>query len=313
MTLGYIFLVLFALATTILPFLPRRIMAWYITNVIGKLLFLEGTIEGRDKYYTFKNTQTKGIVVFNHSLWLDMLPVCHVLGEMCRGTIKSKYLIGPLKILAQRLNMLLVEEDKTGMSATITKAVSTRCKGEDLICLAPAGTTNCYTQDEVPEFRKGAFWSLPPVLPVIIYYSIDEMWDKQTLFQIILARINGDKMYYHAQVMEPIFPLPFEKVETYVERVRECVRQGIMECKHKARPPISNPLQEIKNFCLDLLCLVLISSFEENLSLAIAYFFLITVRCLHPTPQCKLLADIWQLLLFCKFILACIYLVCMGQ
>src|SRR5258706_2461939 len=147
---GYIFFGFFVLSLIILPFLPKRIMAWYISKVIAKFLFLEGTIEGREKYYNFKNTQSKGIVIFNHPSFHDMIPICHALAEPSRGVIKSKYLIGPLKIFAHRLNLIAVDEVKKGVAAIIIDRVKLIKKKNKLNCILTTRGTNLYKQYEVP-------------------------------------------------------------------------------------------------------------------------------------------------------------------
>ncbi len=298
---GYIFFGFFVLSLIILPFLPKRIMAWYISKVIAKFLFLEGTIEGREKYYNFKNTQSKGIVIFNHPSFHDMIPICHALAEPSRGVIKSKYLIGPLKIFAHRLNLIAVDEVKKGVAAIIIDAVNSRQKGDNLICISPVGGTNLYNQDDVPEFRKGAFLAMPAVLPIIIYYSNFEVWNTQTLFGIVYGRTNGEKLYYHAQIMDPIFPKEKESVEEYMKRVREYVAKGIAECKTKPNRE-EHDQYNIKEYLLELAYTIFILFAERNVILLGIFFYLELRRWLDATPQYEFLVSIYLRLLFLKIV-----------
>lgn len=206
-------------------------MAWYFVNILGKAICgLYGTVSGNQKYNEFKKKETKGIIIFSHPTFYDFVPMIHALGEVPQGVIKSKYMIEPLKIFAKRLKMILVQEKKSGVSETITNIVNNRKQGEDLICICLAGTTS-KNQDEIPEYKTGAFLTLPPILPIVMYYSDITIWDKQSLFEIVYKRITGPIISYSAIVMDPIYPEKDETIPLYIERVRRKMKEGIAECK----------------------------------------------------------------------------------
>jgi 1-acyl-sn-glycerol-3-phosphate acyltransferase len=305
---AYICLVLFVLSAAILPFLPKRIMAWYMTNVVAKFLFLEGTVEGREKYVNFKNNVDKGIVIFSHPMWMDMFFVTHLLGEMSRAVIKSKYLIGPLQILANRLNVLAVREEKSGLSGVIKESVENRKSGEELITISPVGTTNLVTQDIVPEFKsKGTFLSMPAILPLAVSYSAFEEWDKQTLLEIILKRTGGPILYYHAKVMDPIFPKEDESMEDYMKRSRDYLESGVLECKAKVRSFEKTNSYIFKEFLKEFFCLLIILKWEKNMLLGGIVFCLVLCRVVYNTPQYDLLASLYKRILVLKIILCYLF------
>lgn len=290
---GHICTLLFCLSMVILPLLPKRMMAWWMTYVMASFLFLNGTIKGRDKYLKFKNNCSKGILTFVHPYWFDMFPIIHLLGEVPRGTIKAKYLIGPLRLFASRLKALAVQDKPSGLSTVIKEAIQARQPGEELICICPVGTTTTTYQDDVPEYKsKGAFHAMPTIMPIVMYYSFFSVWDKQSLFDVICERTCGDILHYYVKVLDPISPHEDEKVEDYMKRVHDYTQEGLYECKQEFKIKSSNINPKLLFFS-ELLDIILIFLYIQNTFLLMLLFYLVITRFLFATPQYDLLFRIY--------------------
>ncbi len=235
MIYGVLWTLMFLLGLGLLPFIPRFMFSWFMVNVLGGLCHVSGTVEGTKTYNKFKKEQSKGVILFTHPTFYDAVVLHHISNDCLRGVIKSQYVTGPLKLLVWKLQMVVVESYKAQLSSRLTDWISHRKCGEDLICLAPAGTTLCVNanQVDIPVFRKGAFWSLPPILPFVMYYSHIEVWDKQSVLQIIFERMTGPYITYHAMAMEPIFPQENEEVDGYIKRVQIYMQEGVLKCRDK--------------------------------------------------------------------------------
>ncbi len=237
---GIVKTLLFFLSMFILPCLPKKCLTWFLVHAWGRLLGLNGTIQGRDTYQIFKNQRAQALAVFTHPTFFDMIPICHVAGETLRSVVKSKYIIGPLRCLAGRLNMILVYPTPSGVSQQIATEVKNRQERDDLICMAPTGTTLLTKQDVKPLlYHKGAFGPMAPILPFVMYYSSVTIWDKQSLFGIVLERMCGPTIYYHAMALEPLEPMENETQDQFMERTKTVIENGILHCKRivEARLP----------------------------------------------------------------------------
>lgn len=289
---AYILAALFGLSIALIPLLPKCVIPWFICNVLGRLLFLRGTVEGTDIYFKFKNTHDKGIIIFSHPTFYDIVPICHVLQDMPRWVTKIEYIMGPLKAVVKRLGIITVDSKKKGTTAVICDSINKREKGDDLICICPAGTTSL-SQEDIPPYKRGAFLMMTPILPVVMYYSSLTVWDKQTFFQMIYERVNGPILYYHCKVMEPLYPLQDETEKDYTERTRLYVRQGVLQCKDKASDYVDKESDIIKNLLIELLMVILIILLERNVFAFMITCYLMLRRCMDKTPQYELVSWIY--------------------
>jgi len=296
---GYVFLFLFIISVIILPFLPKRIISWWMTNIMESFLFLNGVIEGRDKYLKFKNECAKGVLIFTHPYWFDMFPIIHLLGEVPRGTIKAKYLKFPLNLFANRFKALAVQDQPSGLSAVIKESIENRKPGEELICICPVGTTTSTYQDEVPEYKsKGTFYAMPTIMPIVMYYSFFSVWDKQSLLDMVYERISGDILYYYVKVLDPISPNEDEKMEDYMLRVHDYTQEGLLQCKREFRIKQESESYNKEQYSLEIAYVLFIFYFISNIYLIGILAYLSISRFIWVTPQYNLLYRMYMKILF---------------
>lgn len=232
----------------VFPFLPRRFMVYMLRYMWGPLWGLRGTAEGTEIYNKFKKTQANGIIVFSHPTFYDYIPVAHAINDIGSPVISASRVIGPIKHIVKRTNGFLVDRSKGGTAELLSERIMSRKPGDPILCISPTAGYNNDDQTIMTDFKTGAFITLSPVLPVVMYYHGALVWKDQSLFRMIYNRFSGGYVTYHAKVMEPLFAYKNETIEQFKERTRQYMELGVGECKRKVEYDIIHRYNEHDSF-----------------------------------------------------------------
>jgi len=200
-------LILLVLGTYIIP---KKWMVWYIGTVVRSQFRL------RPKYTIglshLLELQT-GAIIFNHPSCFDFLILCFALQRIPTVVVNKKYMIGPLRFIAWRCGFVLIDPDKKGQSNEIIHAMQSK-----VLCIAPAGKIH---QEPVP-FHKSVFLARQPLMPVVLRYASVSVWDKQSLLDVILERMQGSWIDFSVECKPILYPI--EPPDLFKERVENQMR-----------------------------------------------------------------------------------------
>lgn len=193
-------------------------------------LGVNGYSSGYKNYEQFR-ARPGGIVVFNHSTCFDHAILMDALSGPCRFLVKSLHVCTfPFNIMCWFFRCIYVEV--TGTTAILKREVDARRPGEAPIAVAPDAGLSGLEQDELPEFKTGAFHASHRVLPVVIKYDPYQPWKSSVpIARYCFDRITGPSMRYHCQILPEITRGTDESVEAFAERTRTAMQSSLRSMK----------------------------------------------------------------------------------
>lgn len=235
------------LISIILGFISYIIFPIHIAcNLILLGLGVNGSCNEDDveKYYSFKKNVSKGVIIFNHPTFFDHVVIMKELKDTPRFAMYDKYIVGPVKWLCNRLNVLPISSSQ-GNTCRIRSAIKTRKNNESLLAVSPsAGKCHVHDIAALAKFRTGAFVEMPDVLPIIINYEPYEPWMQNTsLLKTMIRRLRGCNVSYQLKVLDPVSPLQDETPNRFAARCRTIMRDALKHPRSiDSPPPNGSPL-----------------------------------------------------------------------
>lgn len=190
-----------------------------------------------EKYRQFKATHHAGVIVYNHPTFYDHVVLMKELGEYVRFVMLKKYMVGPIRWLAKRLQVVEVKP-KSGVAQKIRDIILHRKPNESLLAINPAAGHLSETDPTVvAPFRTGAFLAKAPVLPILLWYDPYEPWKYgESLLQVLWRRLRGEKVHYMMKVLDPMTPTEDETVVQYAERCRKYIGDALLDMRDVSVP-----------------------------------------------------------------------------
>lgn len=189
-------------------------------------LNISGTCENLNKYYKFKKNQSNGLALFTHTSYLDAIILLKELKEPLSFVCLKEALIMKTYNLAKKWNCLILEGKNN--TNKITDNVLNRKYNDSLLFLAPSGAEGMdqKKENELCKFKTGAFVSLSPILPILISYSPHIYFDSSiNKFKYLLSLLNRETLYYKITILDPIYPLKNDTINSFRDRVYEIMNK----------------------------------------------------------------------------------------
>lgn len=178
-------------------------------------------------YQRFKENISNGVILFNHPTFFDHIVLIKELNDMPRFAMTTKYMVGPIKWIAKKFHAIGITPN-TGSAAMLAEEITNRVAGDPLIAVSPSGGITLENPTKLVTFRTGAFLTMPNVLPIVIAYKPYENWDTSlSLWDVIMRRLHGPRMYYRMKVLSPVYSLPNETPATYAARCRTIMEDAL--------------------------------------------------------------------------------------
>lgn len=171
----------------------------------------------------FYTTEQKGVFLFNHPSFLDILTFGSVIDKnKVKPVAYGPFFKFPLNLLSDTFNPIYVQKGSTGVSNIIKNTVLNRKLGEQMIFMAPGGSDTNESQRIMNKFRSGAFLAKCPILPIVIRYSRNvNRWP--ILLGMIKRFIYITPVYFKIRVLDPIYPKYNEELEDFKNRVKSAM------------------------------------------------------------------------------------------
>jgi len=196
----------------------------------------------RGTLHIMEAKELRAVVIHNYQSWVDILLLVYCFGScvfVCKDFVRTTPLLG---CVARAFEPIWVSRDKgTGLSAQIRE----RVLRDDfpLVLMSPEGLTS--KGDTLLKFKRGAFVSGQPVLPVLIKYdweAFNPAWTLTSKGFHLLRMLTQVYNSVSVQIRPPHIPNDAElsDVQLYCDRVRklmathmavEMADAGFPECR----------------------------------------------------------------------------------
>ena len=189
-----------------------------------------------EKYKRFRDKEGKCIIIFNHPTFYDHMVIMKELQDIPRFAMSEKYMVGPMKWIANCYNTITITSAK-GNTAAIQEAMTERPPP----IVAPAAG-NCHPTDEtiLDPFKTGAFVGNPTVLPIVIHYAPYEPWlTTVSLKDIVVRRLQGNDIQYRMKVLDPVEANADESPVEFAQRCRQLMETTLKDLQNTPVPQVS--------------------------------------------------------------------------
>ena len=185
--------------------------------------------ENKRRYEEFKK-KPNGVMVFTHSTMVDFMLLCREFHDIPSFLALRETCIFPFNYLIHEINGILFSKGE-GVTQKIIEYIKNRKSGEPVLCIAPTGGYSKEEQNELCDFRNGAFVEKTHILPVIIKFNHYIPWMKGESFIYHAYRLltTQDKLYT-IKVLDEMSPNEDESMEDFKQRVKGKMEEAMREC-----------------------------------------------------------------------------------